>query len=281
MEHPLSRRRALILSVFAAITVNTLKFHPRSATVMDSVEAFVARYLPIPKGYGWVANVVLFVITTFLVYAVVKSLVGVWCYNRVASLVRLALARAGKRRMIFGAEERTTYEFKQDVLYSSKHSKKMYCLLVSAYTMAHEEEQFMLGSWLKTKELRILLLDRRCAHWQGRAKLFIDRRLGEAGRNVDDYKAECEIAEKELKEKYHAHISFYDEIVRWRLYVFDDRIFVSRYWGPPEADFGEARDAAVVAFSRAHPMYDWLYGEFYRLAPEEWKRAIPKPAMNS
>jgi hypothetical protein len=279
MESPLSKRRALILSVFATGAVNVLKFYPKSAAVMDSVEAFVAHRLAIPPEYDWTAKVVLFVITTLLVYAIIKSPVGVWIYNSAATVVRLALARIGKRRMVFAPEDRNTWEFRADVLFSSKHSTKMYCLLVSAYTIVHEEERFMLGDWLKGRDLRVLLLARESVLWNERARLFIDKRLYLAGRDAAHYKAECEIAELELKNGFRAQVGFYDDGARWRLYIFDDRVFASRYTGPPEADFGEARDGPVVAFPHDHPMYHWLYSEFYRLAPEEWKRSMAKPQV--
>ncbi len=168
-------------------------------------------------------------------------------------------------------------EFRQDLSYSVKHSKRIYCLLVSAYTMIHEEEKFILADSLKTMDFRVLLLNRDSPFWRAGAELFIHHRIHKEGvLDIEHYRAQCETAEEKLKTTYHAEIGFYNDGAKWRLYIFDDRAFVSRYFGPPESEFAEARDGPVVAFSPEHPMYHWLYEEFKRLAPTEWKSGLPK-----
>src|ERR1700722_7443266 len=110
MENSLTKRRAIVLSLFATATVNVLKFHPRTASLLSSLEAFLAKQAGVSK-YEWQFNVVLFTITTFLIYGIIKSPLGIWFYNRAASGVRLCLARIGRRRNLFAPEDRTTLEF--------------------------------------------------------------------------------------------------------------------------------------------------------------------------
>src|SRR5580693_6205951 len=135
MGQSVSNRRAAVLSFFATAAVNFVKFHPRSAAKLAALEDLAAESLHIPKDNEWVAGLVLFLLFTPIVYALIKSPVGVWCYEQIASIVRLVLSRFGHRPDIFPAEARNSTEFQRDVLYSLEHSRKMYCLLVSAYTI--------------------------------------------------------------------------------------------------------------------------------------------------
>src|SRR5207253_6319540 len=84
-----------------------------------------------------------------------------------------------------------------------------------------------------------------------------------------NYRQQCQDAESAFKHELFAHVAHYQDRPTWRLYLFEDRVFASQY--SPEEDFEDSREGPVVAFSREHPFYDWLYREFRTHCPPEWK----------
>src|SRR5262249_43780288 len=144
----------------------------------------------------------------------------------------------------------------------------------------YEEERFIFENLkhLKTKrkDIRVLLLHPESDDWRRRAELVIENRLqSESDINLDDYLKRCQDAEHQLKHA-KAKIDYYRDNPRWRIYLFDKRAFISRYFGPPEAaDLVEGHLNAVAAFDVAHPMFDWFYWEFKKHCPQQWKNQLP------
>ncbi len=148
--------------------------------------------------------------------------------------------------------------------------------------MVHEEEQFisetLLGlpaNVLNQKDIKVLLLDRDTEAWKKRADLLLKTRLANHDIDMAGYLARCKEAESRLKRI--GKVEFYTEEPHWRLYIFDHRIFASRYVGPPESEtLIEGHMHGVAAFDDSHPMYRWLYWEFRRMAPAKWMEELPR-----
>jgi hypothetical protein len=187
---------------------------------------------------------------------------------------------------VYYAEERNSAQFRDDFIKAINESRRIHCLLISAYTMVHEDEQFIFNhlvnklsaSNLRKKDIRILLLDRKSDIWLRRATLFIQNRLGQDDITLEGYRIRCEDAERRLRNQCNAKIQFYDQDPRWRLYIFDRRLFISRYFSPPEGEFLEGHLGDVAAFHIGHPAYNWFYWEFKKYCPDAWNDLNPPVA---
>lgn len=156
-------------------------------------------------------------------------------------------------------------------------------MLISAYTIFYEEEKFIFdllqdlpAKKLKAKDIRVLLLNRDSPTWAERAELLIEKRLKTNDSvDFDSYLSRCKESVKRLEAECKAKVEFYDGRPTWRMYIFDQRLFVSRYYGPPSR-FVEGHLSSVSAFDASHPMYAWLYTEFEQLCPTKWQNEIPR-----
>jgi hypothetical protein len=186
------------------------------------------------------------------------------------------------RPTYYEPEERTSAQFKQDIRRALLESQRMYCLLLSAHTLIHEEEQFISdalfglpANQLTKKDIRVLLLDRNTEVWKKRADLLLKARLENQDIDLAGYVARCKQAENKLRRI--GKVEFYTAEPHWRLYIFDHRVFASQYGGPPESEtLMEGHLHGVAAFDDIHPMYRWLYKEFRRMAPATWKEELPR-----
>ena len=157
----------------------------------------------------------------------------------------------------------------------------MFGLLVSGYTICFAEEQFLRkelhelkASILDTKDMRFLLLNPDSDAWKRRAAAFVGHHLSKHGISLDHYKQQCSQVIAMLQGDLRAQTKFYDNTSVWRLYIFRDHLYASRYSQDGEP-FSEGH-APVIAFDVSHPMYEWLFLAFLRRCPPEWKPDISK-----
>jgi hypothetical protein len=144
--------------------------------------------------------------------------------------------------------------------------------------MVHEEERFILEALsrlssgkLMSMDIRFLILDRNSNQWMQRAILVLQNRPKLKGVAFDRYKKLSEDAEEEIRHRIpNVEIAFYDGFPTWRLYIFADRLFVSRYSGPGDP-FSEGHLVPAAAFYSDHPMYEWLFNEFRLHYPGAWR----------
>ena len=204
------------------------------------------------------------------------SRVGPFLDDHFDTVLRWLQLRLGPKPRYYLAEERTGGQFQDDIKRSIKSSDRMYCLLISAHTLVYEDEKFILDALqslpnnkLRKKDLKILLLSRETEVWVTRSNLLVANRLSNDGLNLDAYISRCAEAELVLKQ-CHAKIAHYNSDPRWRLYLFDNRVYVSRYAAPPEG-FVEGHKNHLAAFDRGHPMFEWMFSVFRKQAPNDWE----------
>lgn len=276
------RKKDLFYSVMASLAIGILRFYPPANNFLDSINNSLSKMVPsVPL---WVIQTASFVVRAAIIYCIIRSRVGGWLYSRwtiskdwLATFLRGVF---GMPRDLYGEGLRDFNGFRRDILRSLESSPFMYCLLVSGYTMFHEGEDFLLNALqdlpMKTrKDLRFLLLDPSTTHWVERAKELVQHRLsGQGIKSVESYRQLCNIGAEAIRSLPGARVAYYHSRPSWRLHIFSDRIYTSRYAQLPDAAFRDGHLAPVAAFEPEHPMYKWLYGEFRRRCPDEWQREL-------
>jgi hypothetical protein len=275
-------KKRIVQGVISAAAVNILRFYRPAAAWMDTIADLVGDGTGLPR---WVAHIVLFTMASGIAFAMLQRGIGnraadkaVWLVDVLLSGLRLV---SGRRKQYYTAEERGTSEFRRDMTRSIRESRTILCLLIAGTTMVYDEEQFLLEALeklrvqtLNSKKVRILLLDPSSAPWEERARQVMAKKPRFTSQQV--YRAYCENALSQIKGVLpRAEVALYGPTPCWRLYIFDDHAFVSRYCGPPESPFREGHLTPVTAFDPDHPMYDWFYSEFRRHCPADWQQDLP------
>jgi len=80
----------------------------------------------------------------------------------------------------------------------------------------------------------------------------------------EEVKKDCEKLWRRLRDR-KVWLGFYSSEPSWKLYLFDDRVFVSYFNEPPP------HSEKMLVFSRGTPIFGWLYREFLSLCPGHWK----------
>lgn len=206
--------------------------------------------------------------------------------------VLLGVARAvynklwPRTRWLFGYREplyavRGDHAFRRDILESLRTSSFMYALLIGGYRLVFEEERFLLEELEKvatTKQFRFLFLDRADVSWNRVAAALF------GAENVDSFRRACETADSEIRRRLRLNADQVDYVkgdnFAWRLYIFDDRVYVTRYCMPPESQLLDAKAVPILAFdsrrASTKPMYDWYLAEYRRYCPQ-WRDYLPTP----
>jgi hypothetical protein len=278
--NPVSVRR-LLHSVILAAAINVLRFFPPLADAMDDFAEIVAATFHITR---WVAHIGLFTAASGAFYLILQTGAGIWFLDKVVRVLGVLLIAVRwatrKRKVVFSVEERDGREFRNDIKRSVTTSPIMYCLLLAGTTLVYGEERFLLRELeklrhdvLMSKDIRILLLDPNCPDWTIRAGLVIKER---SRFTLQNYLAYCEVGLSQLQSALpNAKIERYNSRPIWRIYLFKDRAFVSRYMSPPDSMFRLGYDSPVMAFGPGEPMFDWLYAEFRRHSPPPWQNDLP------
>jgi hypothetical protein len=274
-------KRRLFTSLSFTLATSLVRLYPPIEHFLGRLATAVAQVIPLPI---WLIHIVFLLFATGCVFVILYvSPIGPTLDDWFDLLLRRLRLQVGPRPGYYSADERTSDQYKADISHAMKTTRRMYCLLISAYTLIYEEERFIFDhlqdlsqAKLKKKDIRILLLDVNSDEWSQRAELLINRRLSGESIDLETYRSRCRDVEQQLRNDCRAKIAFYRDNPRWRIYIFDKRAFVSRYFGPPEAtDLVEGHLNAVAAFDESHPMFDWLYWEFKKNCPEQWKRELP------
>jgi hypothetical protein len=147
-------------------------------------------------------------------------------------------------------------------------SQFMFCILLSGHTMRHGREEFMHESFGQIPrgsrtDIRMLFLNRESAGWVERAQQLVAQKDKGSPSSVDEFRFECEAFDEVLRNNHHALVAFYERRPSWRMYLFDDRLFLSRYFDPPHKE-------RMMVYYRGDIIYEWLYREFWELCPKHW-----------
>lgn len=290
MPPDLSKRQASFTSATAALVVEAFRLWDPVANFFDQIIRLASPFLPVSQGIarGLLESVFLFIIgLTF--FGILQTRLGTYLYrlwksfeDQASYAIRFVL-RVPPRK-IYREGERASREFRGHVCRSIRYSRHMYFLLFAGYTMVYEDESFILEAirelslkQLQSADIRFLLLDPQSQHWLLRAKDFVEARRG-SGRvnNVDEYKEMCRQARTTIEQIPGVQIVNYDGAPPlWRLHIFDDYVFVSRYSEHGDPEFKEGHRTWVAAFSPNNPMYRWLYSAFRSRCPDEWRKKLP------
>jgi len=275
----MARRLTRAKAAFFSLGLSAL-LHGGLGYFLEGAITSVSLQLPAP--FEWPIKLGLFVAVWAGIFFTLKTRLGQWLYarwDRVASFV--LWFTFGWPKDVYSQRERVGREFERSILRSLHASKRIYLLLISGYTMVYEKEEAFLLEALRSlssthdKDIRILLLAKDSMPWKPRAQEFVEHRLKDDNLGLDEYDALARAAVARLQSIPKAKVAFYTTQPNWRLHIFDDYIFASRYSEPPDPEYREGHRGAVTAFDPEHPMYDWLYGEFWRRCSDDWRRELP------
>lgn len=265
-------KRKLLTSVLFTASTSLLRFNPSIAGAYAHLADWVSGIIGGPK---WLSEVCLAGLNTLIVFlALYKTPLGAWLDTQFELRLRQLFLIMGYVPPTYELHERSGDQYQSDFKICLKASTKIHCLLVTAYTLVYEEEKFILD-YLKTlpvksmkgKDFKVKLLSTSSPYWDQRARVLVAKRLDKEGIDVSAYKLKCTDGEKHLKKYFDASIEYYDQPPCWRLYIFDSKLFVSKYFGPPSDEFEEGHKTIVAAFEKGHPMYQWLNWEYRKLSP--------------
>ena len=276
-----ARRTNILASGLSSAAINLLRFNPTTSELLTEVARYLSDYIGIAQ---WLVHVGLFFVAWLIIFVTLQySRAGDWVFQLYGYSQYLYRWLAGRPRQRYPGELRHGREFQRDILRALGSSRFMYSLLFAGYKMLHEEERFLLEALIGLsgshgKDIRFLLLDRNSPDWHQRASAIVENTTRLRGAGVDGYKQRCIHAEQELRNNIHgAQVHSYQTTSSWRLYLFEDCVFVSRYALPPDTPFRPSSDISIVCYGSNDPMYGWLYSEFRKYCPQEWRDAIPAP----
>ncbi len=285
MSSRVSRKKLFFTSLLSALAVELLRLFDPVGGVFDRIIALVLGSTPGPKFARLLLEAVFLLVIGTIIFEILQHKPGDWLYDNLwlpiidkASYYLYLLGLPPKQ--IYSEGERATKLFRNHLCRSLKESAHVYLLLFSGYTMVHEEEKFILEAFkqlsvteLEAKDIRILVLDPECKFWETRATAFLESKKN--WRSLAEYKQLCEDARHVLSRIPCVNVATYNGTPPlWRLHIFDDYMFVSRYSEPGDPDFREGHRTEVVSIKRQNPMYNWLYSAFRSRCPDEWREKL-------
>lgn len=197
------------------------------------------------------------ILSSIVIFSILQSGPGVKLYENWLQL---------KRRHEYRQEDQKHFE--KVVTSCIKKSPFMFCMLATGQTIHTGPERFIacaLEYLPKTdgvvpKKIRVLLLRRESGPWKERVRHFQQQ---DASFVPQDYQRFSEKTES-LFHRVSAWVEFYDHAPTWRMFVFEDRVFVSHYYEPLHREI-------ISVFYRDRPgPYRWFYSEFLCQSPEHW-----------
>jgi hypothetical protein len=260
-------RVTLAISAVLALVLRYSPWWPSDGLniFVEELSGRVARQLP-----GWLTAalpwLVPALVPTVFFWAIgsVVSLFGVWF---AIGMYRGRPGYGGRR--VFAGDARADTECQQDMIKSLRSSPFMYCLLLAGYKLVYEEDRALLDELARlardhSKDIRLLLFDRDSPNWAEKIRPAV-------GSDVETFKDLCRCAERRIRAVApYARISYHTDDTNWRLYIFEDRIFVARYALPPDIGPRPETLGPLVALGRRDPLYNWMRAEFVRRCPREW-----------
>lgn len=268
-------------AIFAvSVTLSTLLIHSLDpvVTLIQWISGIVKLTTP-----AWAANPLALVIVALLVFLVLSTRVGWYLYQFWKEIEeRIAHKLPPPTRRTYTLRDRE-YTLRKDMSASLRESDFMFAVLVSGYAMRFRDEHFLWQELqsnmsprdLHQKQFRFLFLDPATPEWRQRAEWLVSNRRDIGLDGIDGYRNACIDIRFRLEQLTPTlKTAYYTSPPTWRLYIFRDRIYASRYSGPPDSIFEEGHRTTVVAVPSGDAMYDWLYREFKRLAPSEWWQEV-------
>lgn len=169
------------------------------------------------------------------------------------------------RNQAFLASDQKHYE--RAMLRFMKESRVMYAVLALGQTMRHGREQFIAQELCSRgfdhrKDIRLLFLDPESSYWQQRATQAIQHR---SDLTIQHLRFDLDYLIEQFR-KRQIETAFYAHEPSWRMFVFSDCIFVSRYYEAPHSEM-------MLLFYEGTELYNWFYSEFLGLCPARWTNA--------
>lgn len=224
----------------------------------------------IPKQYIWLIDAVNLILIISIGYIVIYYLLkippGRWIINffrKVRNWFHLIyLSSIAGIQYIFVPSERGLSHYEQLIKTALQRSNKIDILLISGFTMYHEQEGFVLSGIeeaLKNKSLvRILLWDFNSPAFIKRAEWFIPilkRRDPDKFKDYDinKYKNDCIKIASLLASMPGVECHLYDNEPEWRIHLTDDYVFFSSYLERVE---GNKTTVFGIRKTKAQGLYD-------------------------
>jgi hypothetical protein len=245
MQKKLTKFRTVVLSAAASLVIHL------PGLALDRQLVWIAHRL----GLG---PLIVQISATFIVgcvlFGILQSELGVRLYR-----IWLEASRTRSYR------ERDQRHYERDLQTCIRDSKFLFCILLSGQTLQRGRERFVQTALENLpnghkKDIRLLLLQCESPFWRQRAQVLS---LNDSAFKPQDYLRDSEKTAAAFRAA-KALVAFYEAPPGWRMYLFDNRVFLSRYNTPPQNEM-------TVVFYRDDPMYEWLYREFRERGPREWR----------
>lgn len=185
-------------------------------------------------------------------------------YGKVKNLYYSVIGIINKTPLItkrYTVEERSTEKYKEAIKEQFASSKRIYFRLLSAHTMFYDDKEKFIVNLLRKlsvediddkRDIKIQLLDRSSSSFDERANNYInlmDLHDLPYKCSYQEYMTRCKKIENALIRIVGIdNVSFYSRRYLWRLYIFDNNIFVSTYSDKPE--FIEGHLSTAYSFNR-------------------------------
>lgn len=244
---------------------------------------------------GWakqnILAVVIIAIFVFLlgyigVYKFFSSKLGrnfyIWWRNfRIILLIGLFPKFKKFLTLVFPPEYRSTEDYQERIIQNVKTSTKIYFLLLNGHTMFYDREKFIIETMrnlpskqLKNKDIRFQIMNKNQPSYRKRAEWFIkkmkEREDDFRVRNYEEYSGRCiEIERNVLTFFPNANIHHYDTFPIWRLFIFDNEIFVSVYQEEIEGHLSAIYLIQKAQDSPKTSLY-WGFYDYFTTLYSEW-----------
>ncbi len=143
----------------------------------------------------------------------------------------------------FPGRARTLEVYRKDVADNIQNSTKIYILAVTGYSFFYDQREIFMSECLsryalndENKDIRFKFLDPRSKIWHDRVYWYLNK-LKTFGvppglnppESVEEYELRCRNIEEKLSKAWPYSISFYENEPFYRIFIFDDCLFISLY----------------------------------------------------
>ncbi len=232
----LTPRRSLVGSLAIAL----------AGLIIKKIDLYKALNLNIPTPYIWALNILISLVIIAMGYVLIGFLLeippGSWLrklFTKVRNWFHLiCLSSRVGIQYIFVPSERGLIHYEELIRAALQKSKKLDVLLVSGFTMYHEQEGFVLEGINRALkhgcQVRILLWDFESPDFISRAEWFIlilKIREQEQFKDytVERYQKDCMQIANDLAAMPGVECRLYASKPEWRIHLTDDYVFFSSY----------------------------------------------------
>lgn len=186
--------------------------------------------------------------------------------------------------IIFPPDARSGEKLKERIDRNIKTSRKIYFSLLSAHTMFYSDQETFIaeaikslsGTELENKDIKFLLLDRNQPSFKKRGEWFIQemnlKRYAYRLRNYEEYLRCCNDIEKEIRKiSPNTELKFYSRFPTWRMFIFDDELFVSIYQHQIEGHLSTVYVFKRVSDDPKNSLY-WGFYAYFMSAYMRWTK---------